>query len=392
MLAEYRKAVTIRLVEEKLLNLYAEGELNGTVHTAVGQEFVGVFVSNYLRQDDFVTSNHRGHGHYLARFGNIRGLIAEIMGKREGISGGYGGSQHLVDENFMSNGIQGGMLPIAAGISLYFKRKNTGGISVSYIGDGTLGEGIVYEVFNLVSVMELPLLTVLENNGYAQSTSQRQTFRGDIAKRAEGFGLAYFKTSTYDLEHLDRTCSAAVEEVRSKGKPALLEIETYRLNSHSKGDDNRNREEIQAYRERDLLTYFMKVGDGEFSAFIEDKRREIDEIVSELRRQPSLTKASKATRVSEIPRPDGLRPEICEHDRYNTLIYRALRNVLNEYPDVIILGEDIQNRTEYSAVDYGGAFKVTRDMSDLFPDRVLNTPISEAAIFGLVSGYSIKAG
>ena len=120
---EIENAILIRLVEERLLSLFSEGVLNGTVHTAVGQEFTGVFISKYLQSNDFVTSNHRGHGHYLARFGNIRGLISEIMGKEQGISGGYGGSQHIVDENYLSNGIQGGMLPIAAGVSFYFKRK-----------------------------------------------------------------------------------------------------------------------------------------------------------------------------------------------------------------------------------------------------------------------------
>jgi 2-oxoisovalerate dehydrogenase E1 component len=126
--------------------------LNGTVHTAIGQEFVGVFVSKYLNSEDFVTSNHRGHGHYISRYGNVRGLISELMGKTSGISGGMGGSQHLVDQNFLSNGIQGGMLPIAAGVAFYYKVKRKSSISISYIGDGTLGEGIVYETMNLAAV------------------------------------------------------------------------------------------------------------------------------------------------------------------------------------------------------------------------------------------------
>ncbi|MDA9320121.1 thiamine pyrophosphate-dependent enzyme, partial [bacterium] len=157
---EIKKAIEIRLVEERLLTLFSEGELNGTVHTAVGQEFIGVFISKYLNNGDFITSNHRGHGHYLARFGNIKGLLAEIMGKEDGISGGYGGSQHFVDTDYLSNGIQGGMLPIAAGVALSFKMKKTPNVAISYIGDGTLGEGIVYEVMNITSVYELPLLIV----------------------------------------------------------------------------------------------------------------------------------------------------------------------------------------------------------------------------------------
>jgi 2-oxoisovalerate dehydrogenase E1 component len=389
---EIKKAVLIRLVEEKLLSLFAEGELNGTVHTAVGQEFVSVFVSKYLSPEDFVTSNHRGHGHYLARFGNTVGLMAEIMGRQVGVSGGYGGSQHLVDDNFISNGIQGGMLPIAAGVALYNKRKKNASISVAYIGDGTLGEGIVYEVLNLASILELPMLVVLENNGYAQSTSYRQTFRGDLAKRAEGFGVQFFKTSTFDLNHLDKTCMWAIEQTRNIGKPVLLEIETYRLNSHSKGDDNRDKSEIEEYRSRDPLTSIMKGADPIIQNLINDTRNDIDQIVTEIKSEPLLTSVSKGAKLSNFSRLEGLNPEIQSNDRYNTLIYQALKHVFDTYTDAIILGEDIQNRTEYTSHDYGGAFKVTRDLSDLFPDRVLNTPISESAIFGLVSGYALKAG
>ena len=210
---EVEQAITIRLVEEKLLFLFSEGKLNGTVHTCVGQEFSGVFVTKYLKPEDHIVSNHRGHGHYISRFNDIKGLFAEIMGKNDGCSGGLGGSQHIINNNYLSNGIQGGMVPIATGIALYNKKFVSEAVSVAFIGDGTLGEGSIYESFNMAAKWELPLVIVLENNSYAQSTSQKQTFAGDISKRAEGFGMKYFKTNTWELKDIDKVCNTAIKFV-----------------------------------------------------------------------------------------------------------------------------------------------------------------------------------
>ena len=391
-LSEIKEALKIRLVEEKLLNLFTEGELNGTVHTAVGQEFTGVFISKYLQQDDFITSNHRGHGHYLARFGNIRGLISEIMGKESGLSGGFGGSQHIVDENYLSNGIQGGMLPIATGVAFYFNRKKVNNIAVSYIGDGTLGEGIVYETLNLASVLECPLLIVVENNGYAQSTSFNQTFRGELKQRSKGFGVRYFNSSTFDLKDLDKNCRDAVGYARLESKPVILEIQTYRLNSHSKGDDNRKISEIESFRKRDILSNLIASNIEELDSFIAYTKNKIESIVIELKNEKTLASISHPHHLNSCFSLENTSKEVLQNDRYNTLIYTALKNVFSENENVILIGEDIQNKTEFTESNYGGAFKVTRDLSDLFPDRILNSPISEAAIVGFASGYSLKAG
>jgi 2-oxoisovalerate dehydrogenase E1 component len=389
---EINKAILIRLVEERLLSLFSEGLLNGTVHTAVGQEFTGIFISKYLQSSDFVTSNHRGHGHYLARFGNIRGLISEIMGKNEGLSGGFGGSQHIVDENYLSNGIQGGMLPVAAGVSFFHKKKNNNSISVSYIGDGTLGEGIVYETLNLVSVLQCPLLIVVENNGYAQSTSFKQTFSGDLKTRAVGFGIKYLQSTTWDLQHLDESCKSAIEFARSESKPVIIEIKTYRLNSHSKGDDNRIKDEINEFRDKDILTNILNLNNDEITAYVEKTKLDIESIIEEIKHVSTLVATHQSDQLNSRLSIPSISKEIHLHDRYNTLIYNALKNIFNQNEDVLLIGEDIQNKTEFTADNYGGAFKVTKDLSDLFPGRVFNTPISEAAICGFVTGYSLKAG
>ncbi len=389
---EIQDATLIRLVEERLLSLFSEGLLNGTVHTAVGQEFTGVFVSKYLRQGDFITSNHRGHGHYLARFGNIRGLISEIMGKASGVSGGFGGSQHIVDDNYLSNGIQGGMLPIATGVAYYFKSKKVDNIAVSYIGDGTLGEGIVYETLNLASVLDCPLLIVVENNGYAQSTSFHQTFRGELKQRSGGFGVKYFNSSTFDLEDLDKNCRDAIEYARLESKPVVLEIQTYRLNSHSKGDDNRKISEIESFRKIDVLSNLIASNIEELDSFVSYTKNKIESIIIEVKKDTTLANISHTHDLNSYFTLENTSKEILKNDRYNTLIYSALKNTFSENENIILVGEDIQNKTEFTEFNYGGAFKVTKDLSELFPGRILNSPISEAAIVGFASGYSLKAG
>ncbi|MGA2796177.1 MAG: thiamine pyrophosphate-dependent enzyme, partial [Thermoguttaceae bacterium] len=144
----YARTILIRAVEDCLLHLFSLGKLFGTVHTCIGQEWTGVAIAEHLQKADLIFSNHRCHGHFLARTDNVDGLIAEVMGKKMGVCGGRGGSQHLCWRGFYSNGVQGGIVPVAAGLSLAQKMTGTGGITVVFIGDGTLGEGVVYETMN----------------------------------------------------------------------------------------------------------------------------------------------------------------------------------------------------------------------------------------------------
>lgn len=391
---EIEIAITIRLVENKLLELFSKGKLNGTVHTTVGQEFSGVFVSKFLNDFDFIVSNHRGHGHYLAAKKNIKALIGEIMGKKEGLSGGLGGSQHLADRNFITNGIQGGMVPTAAGVALYNKNIDSKAIAVAYIGDGTLGEGILYETMNLASMLEIPLLIVMENNGYAQSTSHKQTFKGDLSKIIDGFGVKYFKSNTWDLDDLNSTCKAAIDFVRQNVLPAFIEIETYRLNSHSKGDDNRITEEIDFFNEKDVISKLLKLNNSLLDEIVIRVNDEIGRYINELECSEDLIEQNIKNSIIDDPINNNnmSSPYIEEHDRYNNLIYNALVEFFEKNDQAIMFGEDIQNYSEFTMKPYGGAFKVSKDLSDLYPNRILNMPISEAAFTGLAAGYSLKAG
>ena len=168
---DYRKMLLIRRTEELILRFFSEGKVRGTTHTYVGQEANAVGIIGQLDpQRDFVVSNHRCHGHYLAFGGPLDGLLAEIMGSRLGICGGRGGSQHLKFGHFFSNGVLGGGTPIGCGIALGEKLSKSTGIVVVCLGDGTLGEGVLYESLNMASLWSLPVLFLVENNRYAQTT------------------------------------------------------------------------------------------------------------------------------------------------------------------------------------------------------------------------------
>jgi TPP-dependent pyruvate/acetoin dehydrogenase alpha subunit len=249
----YEQMFLIRAFEERMLELFQDGKLFGTTHTYSGQEAVAVAVMANLTADDVVFSSHRCHGHFLARFGDPESLLAELTGKSGGVCGGRGGSQHLCRDNFFSNGIQGGYLPIATGMAVAEKRSGGRGIVVAFIGDGTLGEGTVYESFNLASLLEVPLLVVIEDNGYAQTTPVRLNLAGSMRQRTEAFGIATGESDGNDVEQLLPVFQDAVSWVRNCCRPRVELVHTYRLGPHSKGDDHRPLEEIAAWRAKDPL-------------------------------------------------------------------------------------------------------------------------------------------
>jgi len=242
----YRRMRFIRRFEESVLELFERGLLNGTTHACIGQEADAVAIVEHLGDRDHMFSNHRCHGHFLARTGDAFGLIAEIMGKPEGVCGGIGGSQHLCAPGFMSNGIQGGIVPSAAGIALAKQLDGGAGVSVVFIGDGTLGEGATYETLNLASLWKLPLVIVLEDNGWAQSTPSRANLAGSIRDRFAAFGIAVFEIDSTDVEEIAAVAGRVLAQARTREGPVALVIHTYRLCHHSKNDDNRPADEVAA--------------------------------------------------------------------------------------------------------------------------------------------------
>jgi 2-oxoisovalerate dehydrogenase E1 component len=380
-------AFKIRGAETKLLELFAAGELNGTVHTCVGQELFPIVLARYLRADDYVVSNHRGHGHYLSVTGDFEGLIGEVMGRTGGASGGYGGSQHLRNARFYSNGIQGGMAPVAVGLAQALKEESTRNLCVCFVGDGTLGEGIVYEAFNLAAKWEIPVLFAIEDNGYAQSTSKRQTLAGSIAGRAGAFGIKYFEADIVDVGGLDEACRAATRYVRGELRPAIVHVHTMRLNSHSKGDDNRDCGEIRALHKGDMVNHHRAAG------LIDDIRassieRELVETIGRARSAVPLLEVNRSCPVHNKAvafKAVANRSERRVVEQTN----EALRSLLAQHQDLLFLGEDVEDGNEFTPGPYGGAFKVSRGLSREYPGRVRNTPISEAGFTGLAVGRAL---
>jgi acetoin:2,6-dichlorophenolindophenol oxidoreductase subunit alpha len=250
----YERMFFIRRFEETLLDLFSLGKLVGTTHTYIGQEANAVGLIDHLEPErDVVFSNHRCHGHYLAFTDDAFGLLCEVMGKAPGVCGGKGGSQHLCKGNFYSNGVLGSIVPVATGIALAEKRKGSGAVSTVFLGDGTLGEGVVYESLNLASLWKLPVLFVVENNRYAQSTPVELELAGSIAARGGAFGIETAQLDTTDVEEIHEAAGRAIARVRETSEPFFLVLDTYRFSPHSKSDDQRDPAEIDERRTRDPL-------------------------------------------------------------------------------------------------------------------------------------------
>lgn len=250
----YKQMYKIRRVEENILDLFSQGLISGTTHTCIGQETCAVGVVNAIdTRKDVIFSNHRAHGHYIAYTDDIRGLFSEIMGKREGICGGIGGSQHIQSRNFYTNGIQGGIVPVATGMALAEKIKKTGAIIWVFMGDGTLGQGVVYESLNIASLWKLPIIFIVEANKYAQSTPTSMQLAGEIETRAQSFRIQSECIDASDVMIVYESAKAAAEKVRATCTPFFLVLHTYRLAPHSKGDDFRSKEEIEIHRLKDPL-------------------------------------------------------------------------------------------------------------------------------------------
>jgi len=282
----YRSMLLIRCFEERLLAEFSTGKLLGTTHTYIGQEADAVGIFSATKPEDVIFSNHRCHGHFLAYGGDPYRLAAELMGKSTGLVGGRGGSQHIHWRNFYSNGIQGGIVPVATGMALAEKIKTTGNIAVVFIGDGTLGEGILYESLNLSALWKLPILFVLEDNHFAQTTPVEKGVAGTMAGRFAAFGIKTWERDTTDVLEVRSATREAIAVVRAGNEPAGLILHTHRFSAHSKGDDPRSPEELARIRQFDPLTIHRKrltadecaKAEGEAADIIEDafKRAEAD--------------------------------------------------------------------------------------------------------------------
>jgi acetoin:2,6-dichlorophenolindophenol oxidoreductase subunit alpha len=261
----------IRRFEENLLQLYAAGQISGTTHTCIGQESIPVAMAPLL-SDDFIISNHRAHGHYLSHCGDPEGLLAELMGRQGGASGGFGGSQHLRRQAFFSTGVQGEGVAVGVGIALHFRDTDQPRVVAVYVGDGTWGEGAVYEALNMAQLWRLPVLVLVEHNGIAQSTETVRQMAGTVAGRAAGFGITCNEIHTTNVAAIRAEMAVHVARVRSERLPHVAVFHTLRLGPHSKGDDSRDPATLAALSERDWLRR-ASLDDAEVFACLDAKVR-----------------------------------------------------------------------------------------------------------------------
>jgi acetoin:2,6-dichlorophenolindophenol oxidoreductase subunit alpha len=261
----YESMVLIRRVEERLRDDSAAGKLPGAVHLYIGEEAVAAGVCAHLSARDYATSTHRGHGHFLAKGGDVRAMMAEIWAKREGICQGMGGSMHVADlaQGILgANGIVGAGLAIATGAAFGAKLDGDGKVSVCFFGDGASNQGSLMETLNVAALWRLPLVFVCENNGFSEFTPAAQVTAGRIADRARAFSVPVAEVDGNDATAVWQAAGEAVGRAR-EGGPSFIEARTYRIQGHFEAESfvlgsgrYRESEEIEAWRQKDPITLF----------------------------------------------------------------------------------------------------------------------------------------
>jgi len=263
----YYDMLRIRRVQERIESLYMEDEMRTPIHLCIGQEAVAVGVCAALRKDDYISSNHRGHGHYLAKGGDLKGLIAELHCKETGCAKGYGGSMHLVDTrvgHLGSSSIVGGGIPIGTGLGLSLKMKDKKGVSVIFFGDGAADEGVLYESINFAVLKKLPVIYILENNGYSvcSPVANRQSGK-NIFHNVSPRQMLTALVDGNDVSLVYKATSRAVRRARRGRGPSFIECGTYRILGHAgcaaqDAKGYRKDEEVQYWQKKDPLRVFEK--------------------------------------------------------------------------------------------------------------------------------------
>jgi pyruvate dehydrogenase E1 component alpha subunit len=307
----------IRLFEERALALQAAGEIRGPLHPSIGHEAACVGACAPLRRDDWITGNHRSHGHPIAKGAALAPLFAELLGKRGGVCGGRGGSMHLADfavGSLGESGIVGAGLPIAVGAGLSSRVRGTDQVALAFFGDGASNAGTFHESLNLAAIWKLPVIFFCENNGYAATTPFAATTSvADVAARAAGYGIPGVWVDGQDVLAVAEVVQHAVDRARRGEGPSLVEAKTYRYCEHAEGagmpSHYRSAEEIARWRERDPLALSRArlargAAESELAALEAEVEREVEEAVRFARAgaPPDASEALRSPFASEVGR------------------------------------------------------------------------------------------
>ena len=272
----------IRYFELCLLDLFSKGLIKGTTHTSLGQEYIPVSLKPFINENDFIISNHRGHGHFIALTGEIEGLLSEITGKEGGICNSIGGSQHLLYKNIMTTGVQGEGVSIALGHAFKFKHEKTKNACFVFIGDGTFGRGSVYESLNMASLYKLPYILIIENNSIAMTTKLAENMAGTIENRIKAFDVDYIKITSSNPDEIRKQIKEPILNAKENSTPLAVEFVTQRVASHSKGDDTREEEEMEFINKNYWYNKLKNEKDGKFLELDNLAKREIETITNEV--------------------------------------------------------------------------------------------------------------
>ena len=387
----------IRSFEERTADLFQEGVVKGTAHSYVGEEAIASAVGSILRDDDYMASNHRGHGHCIAKGAKLDRMMAELMGRDTGYCHGLGGSMHIADMNLNilgANGIVGAAMPLSTGTALAAKLRGTDQVVVAFFGDGGSNQGIFHESLNLASVWKLPVLFICENNQYALSTSyKRTTSAAQISDRAIGYQVPGVTIDGNDPIEVYNVVEEAVARARAGEGPTLIECLTYRWGQHSLRanlNDPRPDKELKEWIARDPMKVIEK-------ALLENKvatRERLTEIGNDVKAELEDAVAFG----KDSPEPNVAMMEAAVYSPHATYtepgpntdrelsfpeaLNEALAQEMASDDSVFVMGEDVG--------ETGGIFTVTKGLIDRFgEERVRDTPISEATFVGCGVGAAI---
>ena len=263
----YKTMNEIRFFEEKVHKIFSDGQIPGFVHLYVGEEAVATGVMSQLTDDDYITSTHRGHGHAIAKGCDLNGMMAEIMGKRDGLGHGKGGSMHVaeIDKGMLgANGIVGGGFGLAIGASISIINQGKDNVAVCFFGDGAANEGTFHEGLNFASILNLPVIFVCENNQFAEGTTHDYASASEtIAERAKAYNMPGVRVDGMDVIEVRNAAKEAVERAKKGEGPTLIECDTYRKYGHFEGDEQKVKSPNDRNADKNATEEFRKVAINE---------------------------------------------------------------------------------------------------------------------------------
>jgi len=389
LLEAYRRLCLVRRFEENVAALYRDGEVPGFVHLSVGQEASAVGACWHLRPNDVITSNHRGHGHCLAKGLDPESMIAELMARSTGTNYGRAGSMHVADPTigiYGANGIVGAGLPIAVGAATSQKISGTNRLTVAFFGDGAVAQGSFHESLNLASVHHLPIIFFCENNGWAEFSKASDQHAASLAERALGYGMRHVAVDGGDVVLVAEAMKSVIDAVRAGEGPVVVEASTHRMRGHYEGDAQKYRDDgdIEVDPLARCRTYLAakNVSDDEISLIDAAIDQCLADAIIAARSSPHPGGETVLVSVT-APEPEVIETPVAPTDgvwKMMDALRAAMAHSMEDNSNVFLVGVDVAE----------APFAITRGLVDEFSiERVRSTPISETAVVGTAIGAAM---